>query len=47
MYMASLCVIKCGVVSLEKNMENSENLTQVSRQALLVIIVTFVALYIW
>lgn len=26
--MASLCVIKCGVGSLEKNMETSENLTK-------------------
>ena len=45
--MASLCVIKCGVGSLEKNIENGENLTLVSQRALQVIIVTFVAFYIW
>lgn len=44
--MASLCVIKCGVGSPAKNMENSENLTQVSQRALQVIIVTFVAFYL-
>jgi len=45
--MASLCVIKCGVGSLERNMENGENLTQVSQRALQENIVNFDDFYIW